>query len=295
MSSRGGSCAGRAPALARAGLKPFWVQERLRVLGEGIQSHRRKPRAPVVPSGCPLIVSIHQPHYLPWLRYFDKIARSDLFIFLDDADFNKNGWQNRNRLKGPTGPQILTIPVQHRLGQRLEEVSLAPGHPWAHKHLKTIRQFYARAPHLADFLPDLEDFYTRPWCRLVDLAWETIRWHMAVLGIATPMVRSSELGVAGRASARLVNLVRAVGGTAYLTGAHGLQSYLEPARFQEAGLDLLVHQWSCPEYAQVWPQVGFTPDLATLDLLLAEGPRSGEVLSSGGRVVQPGISLENAR
>lgn len=262
---------------------------------EGIQAPRRKPGAPVVPPGCPLIVSIHQPHYLPWLRYFDKIARSDVFILLDDADFNKNGWQNRNRLKGPTGPQILTIPVQHRLGQRLEEVTLTPGHPWARKHLKTLRQFYARAPHLADFLPALEDFYARPWCRLVDLAWETIRWHMAILGIATPMIRSSELGVAGRASARLVDLVRAVGGTAYLTGAHGLQSYLEPARFREAGLDLLVHQWSCPEYAQVWPQVGFAPDLATLDLLLAEGSRSCEILLRGGQVVSAQELLEASR
>ncbi len=242
-----------------------------------------------------MIVSIHQPHYLPWLRYFDKIARSDLFILLDDADFNKNGWQNRNRLKGPAGPQILTIPVQHRLGQRLEEVTLSPGAPWARKHLRTLRQDYARAPHLQAYLPALEEFYSRPWTSLVDLAEEMILWHLEALGIRTPTVRSSKLGVPGRATARLVDLIRSVGGTAYLTGAYALTSYLEPARFEEAGLKLLVHEWSCPEYAQVWPQAGFIPDLATLDLLLAEGPRSGEVLSSGGRVVQPGTRPENAR
>lgn len=232
-----------------------------------------------------MIVSIHQPHYLPWLRYLDKIARSDLFLVLDDAEFNKNGWQNRNRLKGPSGPLILTAPVLHRLGQRLEEIELRRDLPWARKHLRTIEQSYARSPYLEAFHPALERIYAAPWERLVDLDVEMLRWHMGALGIETPIRRTSELGVPGRATGRLVDLIRAVGGTAYLTGAHALTAYLDPLLFRREGVELLVHEWTCPEYRQAHPQKGFVPDLATLDLLLAEGPASREILERGGRIV----------
>lgn len=233
-----------------------------------------------------MLVSIHQPHYLPWLRYLDKIARSDVFLILDDAEFNKNGWQNRNRVKAPEGARILTLPVHHRLGQRIDEIALRQDLPWARKHLKTLEQLYARAPFLAELLPGLRGLYERPWTSLVDLAVEMLKWHMELLEIRTPLVRTSELGVGGRATPRLVDLVRAVGGSAYLTGAHALGAYLEPTLFEEAGLGLRVHEWACPAYDQVHPQAGFVRDLATLDLLLAEGPRSREILARGGRVVE---------
>lgn len=233
-----------------------------------------------------MIVSIHQPHYLPWLRYFDKIARSDLFIVLDDADFNKNGWQNRNRLKGPEGPQVLTIPVRHHLGERIDQIALSTEQGWARKHLKALEQLYARSLYIGEHRAELERFYSTPWERLIDLTLETIRWHMEVLGITTPIVRSSQLGVPGRATERLVGMLRSVGGTAYLTGAHALTAYLDPDLFRRSGIELLVHHWACPEYRQLWPRPGFSADLATLDLILNEGPQAGEILARGGRVVE---------
>lgn len=236
-----------------------------------------------------MIVAIHQPHYLPWLRYCDKIARADVFVALDDVEFNKNGWQNRNKVKGPSGPQILTVPVLHRLAQPIHEVAVRPDQPWARKHLRTIEQSYARAPYLSTFHDALERIYAASWDRLVDLNLEMLRWHLDALGIPTPIVRSSELGVQGRATQRLVDLVRKVGGTAYLTGAYALQVYLDPAVMREAGIQLLIHEWESPEYGQPHPSAGFFRDLATLDLILAEGPRSREILASGGRVAEEAL------
>lgn len=236
-----------------------------------------------------MIVAIHQPHYLPWLRYFDKIARADVFVALDDVEFNKNGWQNRNRLKGPSGPQILTVPVLQRRGQPIHEVAVRADQPWTRKHLRTIAQLYARSPYLSTFQESLERIYAASWERLVDLNLEMLRWHLDALGIATPVVRSSSLGVQGRATQRLVDLVRKVGGTAYLTGAYALQVYLDPLVMQEGGVQLLIHEWKSPEYAQPHPAAGFFPDLATLDLILSEGPHSREVLASGGRVVEEAL------
>ena len=78
-------------------------------------------------------VGIHQPHYQPWLRYFQKIAASDVFILLDDVDYTKNGWQNRNKIKGPDGWLYLTVPVSSSLGMLIKDVPIA-NTSWASSH-----------------------------------------------------------------------------------------------------------------------------------------------------------------
>lgn len=224
-----------------------------------------------------MIVAIHQPHYLPWLRYFEKMARCDVFVALDDVEFTRNGWQNRNRILTARGPLTLTVPVQHKLGQRICDVRLADG-AWARKHEATLAQAYRGLDE------DLKALYRTPWETLVELNMAMLDWHMRRLGLTTPVVRSSELGVPGRATERLVHLVKAVGGTSYLTGAYAIGVYLEPRLFEEAGIGLKIFEWTCPEYPQRLP--GFHKDLATVDLLLTHGDESRRILASGARVVE---------
>jgi hypothetical protein len=77
------------------------------------------------------VLAAHQPQYLPWLGFFDKLAQADVFVLLDTVQFKKNEWQNRNRIKGPTGPQWLTVPVRHRFPQTIAEVEVPPDDPWS--------------------------------------------------------------------------------------------------------------------------------------------------------------------
>ena len=91
-------------------------------------------------------VAIHQPHYLPWLGYLAKWAAADLFVFLDTVQYEKNGWQNRNRIKTAEGARWLTVPVHARLGTRVAEVSLDVDQPWAKRHLRAIETAYGTAP-----------------------------------------------------------------------------------------------------------------------------------------------------
>src|ERR1039458_5289923 len=93
-----------------------------------------------------MLVSVHQPHYLPWLRYPESIARSDLFIVLDDADFNRNGWQNRNKIKTRQGSHILTVPVHQKLKMPICEVEIS-AQPWGRKHWLTLTQTYSSAAY----------------------------------------------------------------------------------------------------------------------------------------------------
>lgn len=225
-----------------------------------------------------MIVGIHQPHYLPWLRYFDKLARCDTFILLDDVDFTKNGWQNRNKIKSANGPLMLTVPVQQKAGQKINEVTIADK-PWARRHWQSITQCYRSAPHFEEFAAPLEPLYQRSWTSLVDLNVAMLEPILKSLDISIPLVRSSQLSVEAASTDRIVDLVKAVGGTAYLTGAYALEVYLDGNAFEQAGLELKIHNWKCGEYPQRYPRAGFVPDLAFLDLLFMQGRESLETLA----------------
>src|SRR5204863_4910563 len=100
------------------------------------------------PDGRAVRVAIHQPHYLPWLGYFAKWAAADRFIFLDTVQYEKNGWQNRNRIKTSAGPRWLTVPVHVTLGTPIGAVGVDTAQPWRARHLRAIEDAYARALHL---------------------------------------------------------------------------------------------------------------------------------------------------
>src|ERR1700693_3861861 len=101
-------------------------------------------------------IAIHQPHYLPWLGYLAKWAAADLFIVLDVVQYEKNGWQNRNRIKTRDGARWLTVPVHASLGTPISEVMIDSSHAWPARHLRAIEQAYARAPGLAAYREDLK-------------------------------------------------------------------------------------------------------------------------------------------
>lgn len=222
------------------------------------------------------IAGIHQPHYLPWLRYFEKMARPDVFIVLDNIQYNKNGWQNRNRIKTAAGATLLTVPILEKYQQPLHEVRIDNTAPWRKKHWRTIEQAYRKAPFFDAYAAFLADTYARPWEFLNDLNRHLLDFFVQALGITTRIVCASELNVPGEATERLVNLVRAVGGGTYYSGAYALDVYLDAAAMERAGIALKLQEWHAPVYAQLHGP--FIPDLSVLDLLMNCGPRSLAVL-----------------
>ncbi len=223
-----------------------------------------------------MIVAIHQPHYLPWLRYFDKIARCDVFIVLDNIQYNKNGWQNRNKIKTAQGATLLTVPVHAPLGSTLDLVRVDHTSRWGRKHWATILQSYARAPYFDDYRSFLADVYAREWEGLNELNRHMLECYVQSLGIRTPIVYSSDLDVPGEATTRLVNLLRAVGADRYYSGAYALDQYLDADLLSEAGITLEIQQWTSPVYPQLHGD--FIPDLAIVDLLMNCGPASLDIL-----------------
>ena len=121
-------------------------------------------------------VTIHQPQFLPWLGYLDKIDQADLFIALDSVQFKKNEWQNRNRIRTADGCQWVTVPVLHHFGQLVKDVRINQAVAWRSQHLRAIEMHYARAPFRDRYLPELRSVYKESWERLHELNMAVIRW-----------------------------------------------------------------------------------------------------------------------
>lgn len=225
-----------------------------------------------------MILAAHQLHYLPWLRYFHKIAPSDTFVALDNIQFNKNGWQNRNKIKTPQGAATLTVPVHQRFQQPLAEVQIDATQSWRRKHWKAIELHYGRAPYFKDHADFFKGVFETEWERLNDLNYEIFFYLVKALNIRTRIVKSSDLSLKGEATERLVGICKELGARKYLTGAYAVQVYLNPQLFKEEGIELLFQEFDCPLYPQLYPQAGFIPELSVIDLLFNCGPASLDIL-----------------
>ena len=226
-----------------------------------------------------MILAAHQLHYLPWLRYFHKIASSNTFVVLDNIQFNKNGWQNRNKIKSPKGIFLLTVPIFQKFQQLLSEVQIDQKQPWQRKHGGALGSNYQKAPHFKEHESFFARIYETDWERLNDLNYEMLFYFLKVLGIQTRILRSSELSLKGEATERLVGICKELGARAYLTGSYAAEVYLDRGLFEKEGIELLFQEFECPVYPQLYPEAGFIPELSIVDLLFNCGPKSLEILT----------------
>jgi hypothetical protein len=226
-----------------------------------------------------VIVSIHQPAYLPWLGYFDKIQRSDLFIHLDTVQFEKNSFQNRNRVLSKQGPFWLTVPVLTK-GQHFDvpvkDIGINNNIHWQKKHLASIRMNYRKAQQYREVFHLIEPFYQREWEKLPELCGAMLRQFVKMLSIDSKIIDASDLPVVDGVKSDLVlNLCREVGATKYISGALG-RDYLDMDSFAKAGIDVVFQDFSHPVYEQAYP--GFSPGMGVIDLLM-NSPSPDQVLN----------------
>ena len=229
-----------------------------------------------------MIVAAHQPHYLPWLGYLDKLAKADLFVVMDDLQFEAQNFQNRQRLRLPDGPAWLTVPLVHgaqseRLLDKQIDNSAPPRHHWQHRHWKTIETNYGRARFFERYAEPLHAVYTRPWASLVELDLRLLELAREWLGIATPVVRSSQLGLTGTKTDRLIDLCRKTGARAYLSGSGGSTGYLDVEQMGRNGIGVIWQAFEHPVHPQRYDR-GFDSHLGFLDLVLNCGPQARDVL-----------------
>jgi hypothetical protein len=228
-------------------------------------------------------IAITQPTYLPWLGYFDLIDQVDTFVVLDTVQFEKQSWQQRNRIKTPTGLLWLTVPVVFRglLRQKIQEVQIRES-AFGRKHLRGIEVNYGRAPFFGEYFPQISSILEdcRPGTLLVDLNLRLLSWFLEVLGIRTPVVQASSLAQEGKRSELLANICKKLGARQYVSPL-GSAVYLldETSSFRDCGVEVFFQNYTHPEYRQLFPP--FLSHTCALDLLFNEGRRSAEIVRSG--------------
>ena len=221
-------------------------------------------------------VVILQPSYIPWRGYFDQIRRADLFIFYDDVQYDKHGWRNRNQIKTHQGKQWLTIPVHSRgvtNGTPIKDVRIDWSKPWTKNHLKSLTLAYGKAPYFKEYVPLLESFYERRDEFLADFTIETSIILARELGFtSTRFMRSSEMpDVQGHKTDRVIHILKRVGATHYICGPSA-SSYMEPEKFDAAGITFEYMEYKYPEYSQLYPP--YEPYISILDLIFMIGKES---------------------
>lgn len=239
-------------------------------------------------SAAPKTCVVFQPTYLPWAGYFDLIDSADVFVLLDNVQFEKQSWQQRNQIRGFHGLEWLTVPVRikGRFGQLIGEVALS-NPEFFRAHLRAIELHYRRAPHFERYMEPLRAVLESGAATgsLALLNAQLIAWLCAELGIDTPIRLASGLAPEGKRSAMLVDLCHKVGAARYLSTA-GAWDYLREDQqlFGAAGIDLQLHDYRHPAYRQVYAP--FLPYASVLDLLFNEGADARAILVGGRRAAR---------
>jgi len=213
-----------------------------------------------------MIVTIHQPDFLPWLGFFDRWKKSDLFIVLDDVQFIRRGWQHRDKIKTDNGVKWLTVSINKKGNylSQLRHIKLNDNIDWKKQHIELIQRVYSKAKNFLNIFENLNNIYLKNHILLIDLNMDFLKYCAQELSIKTPFIFSSSLNIKSVGTQRLVELINSVGGDKYLTGI-GSKEYLKENLFQERNIKVLWQKFEHPVYNQMYG--AFEKNLSIIDYL----------------------------
>lgn len=213
------------------------------------------------------IITIHQPDFFPWIGFFQRWQKSDLFIILDDVQFIRRGWHHRDKIKTLNGARWLTVPVEKkgRYFQPINKVKTSISDNWKKQHLDTIYAAYKDAPRFEFLFPEIETLYSKSFAKLIDINLTILNFVSTKLEITTPVTFASDLNIPSKGTDKLLQLIKKVDGTDYLTGL-GSKNYLEETKLTDEGINVVWDDFAPPYYNQL--HNGFIPGLSILDMLM---------------------------
>lgn len=218
-------------------------------------------------------VSIHQPEHLVWLGLLYKIDMSDVFVVLDDVQFTKNNFQNRNKIRIKNTFGWLTVPVKnHSLDTMIKDIEIAEDNKWRAKYLNTIIMNYGKAKYFKDYFPDIQEIINKKHKLLADLNIDLINFALKVFGISDKkIIFSSSLNIdqALKKTDLLVQICSSLNATSYISGAGG-REYLDINSFIKNGIEVEFIDFKTPEYKQT--QEDFVSGMSFVDYLFNAGP-----------------------
>ena len=225
-------------------------------------------------------VIIHQPEYLPYLAFFERMLETDIFVALDDVGYQKNAFINRNKIKTQQGSKWITVPVQGRSpNKKINEVLIDNSQNWQESILDKIKFSYNKAPYFKEVFSLLEEAFEKKWQKICDLDIFLIKKINEYLGINAKIIKSSDLNVGGQGTERLINILKELKADEYLSGpgtdkGHGV----EKAEFKKQGIKVNIKEFSNTKYKQQFEEQDFLPYMSIIDLLFNEGKNSVKII-----------------
>jgi hypothetical protein len=227
-------------------------------------------------------VGIIQSNYIPWKGYFDFIASVDEFVLLDEVQYTRRDWRNRNKIKTADGLRWLTIPVDvsGKYTQAIDETRIADPR-WTGEHVASLRHAYARAAHTKEQWPWIEALYERAQALplLTEVNELFIRSIASRLGIATTISRSTDYASSAGKNERLMSICRQLGATTYLSGP-AAAGYLDVELWREHGIGVEFKSYDgYREYKQLYEP--FEHGVTVLDLFFNLGDGAIDYFRAG--------------
>ena len=223
-----------------------------------------------------MILTAHQPQYLPGLRLFDKIARADMFVYLDTVPMESSGFENRNKIRTTQGWQWLTVPILRKGYQTkpISEIQISEN-PWQLKHWRSIYNSYFKAEHWHFLAPKFANIYAYKWVSLTALNEFLLRLFLDRLDIDIEIINACDHDFQGHKSDLVLNMCKKLGATKYIFGAKG-RDYAKVEDFEREGIEVEFQDYQHPVYPQL--HGAFLPNMSVVDLLMNCGPKSLEIL-----------------
>lgn len=225
-------------------------------------------------------IVISQPMLFPWVGLLEQIRLADIYVHYDDVQFSKGSFVNRVQIKTVDGSKWLTVPLESiKLGQEIREVRLNSRQNWRESHLNLLKQVYMKAPYKQDMLDLVSYVYTQPATTICDLSINSIAAICKYFNLAKPdkFLYSSKLGLIGKSSERVLDVVKYLNGSIYITG-HGAKNYLDHFLFEDSNIKVEYMNYLKNIYPQLYGE--FTPYVSTLDLIANVGTAGKEFINS---------------
>lgn len=212
-----------------------------------------------------MIVTIHQPCFFPYLGVFMKIAKADILVLLDDVQYTKGEYFERNRIKAPAGVKWFKIPLAYNFGEKLNEVTINKDIDWRGRFLEQLEANYRQAPYYQQYIGGIQDVVNRDYHTLSEVGISSIMYILNLFRVRAQVSVSSGISASGTKTARLVDICKRIRGNKYLSGSGG-RAYLEEKLFAQERIEVEYVDFHSTEYPQLHGRP-FVPNLSCLDYL----------------------------
>ena len=221
-------------------------------------------------------IMIRQPGYMPNIGFFKKIEYSDIFVFLDDTQFSKDQYDNRNKIKTKSNSKWISVPLKRPVfRKKLNQVVISYDSEWIKSHSELIYQNYKDAPYFSSYWNEIKKILEQKSNLLIDLNLNLISYFLKILQINTTTIKSSELKITKTKTQRLVDICTQVNASCYISGIGG-KNVVDESLFKNSNIKLTYENSIHPNYNQI--NGNFMKNMSIIDLIFNEGEKSSEIL-----------------